>query len=284
MITNINKMLEKAKSEKYAVGAFNFNEFSDLKGIVSAAAECNAPVILMASVSTVKFFGIRETIYAYMSLCEDVSVPCALHLDHARVKDYEIIQQCIGNGFTSVMIDESTKPIDKNIEITKQVVAMAQKYSVSVEAELGTVAGREDKIFGDKAEFIDPDTVVDYVRKTNIDALAVGIGTAHGFYKETPNLRFDLIEEVAGLTGVPLVMHGGTGLSEDDFRKAIACGISKINVGTELKHAFAKELCDASARLQSDNMDPREFLKPVREACKQITMGKLAIFGCADKA
>jgi ketose-bisphosphate aldolase len=282
MITNMNEMLRKAKEGRYAVGAFNFNEFSDLKGIVAGAVESNAPVILMSSVSAVSFNGVREVAYAFRSLCEEISIPCVLHLDHAR--EFEIVKKCIEQGFTSVMIDASTKPIDENIEITKRVVDLADKYNVSVEAELGTVAGKEDDIVGDEGECVNPETVADFISKTGIDALAVGIGTVHGFYKKAPKLRFDLIEEVASLTGVPLVMHGGSGLSVDDFKKSIHCGISKVNVGTELKHAFASQLCKAAEKFKSDSMDPRDFLKPVREVCKAITVEKMAIFDCIGKA
>jgi len=282
MIVNMNEMLTRAKKEHYAVGAFNFNELSDLTGIVTAAVNSNSPVILMASTGTLEFFGIKEAAYAFKGMCENVDVPCALHLDHA--KEFGLVKECLEAGFTSVMIDASTKSFDENIEITKRVADLAKKYGASTEAELGTVPGKEDNIDGKLMEFVDPDQVCEFIAKTGIDALAVGIGTVHGFYKKEPNLQFDLINEVAALTDVPLVMHGGTGLSEDDFKKVVACGIKKINVGTEIRHAFALQLYKSSNEYYSDNMDPRNILLPVRKVCEEIVTGKMRIFGCSGKA
>ena len=281
MIENICDMLNRAKKEKYGVGAFNFKEYSDLKAIIAAAAECKSPAILMSTSSVAKFFGVKELVYTFRGLCEDLDVPCALHLDHAT--DYDLIKKCIESGYTSVMIDASTKPLDENIEITKRVVEIAKKHGVSVEAELGTIAGREDNITAHETEFVDPETVGRFVKETSVDALAIAIGTVHGFYKKEPDLRFDLIEAVCGKTDIPLVMHGGSGLSEADFKKAISCGISKVNVGTELKHAFKTALCEAAEKYSNTNTDPMEFLKPVREACKKIAAEKMAIFGCKGR-
>ena len=282
MLANLNDMLKKAKNGKYAVGAFNFKEYSDMKSITAAAAEQNAPVILMSSTASAKFFGIKEVVYTYKGLCEDLRIPCALHLDHA--KDLELIKLCIDAGYTSVMIDASTMPFDKNIETTKKVVDMAQKKGVSVEAELGTIEGKEEDVVGGAAEFVDPEKVREFVAKTSVDALAIAIGTVHGFYKKTPRLRFDLIEASAALTEAPLVMHGGSGLTEYDFKKAIGCGVSKVNVGTELKHAFSCSLCDTASKDNATGIDPMEFMRPVREACKKIAAEKIIIFGSADRA
>ena len=281
MIENMNGMLKKAKQGKYGVGAFNFNEFTDLKALVHAAAENSAPVILMASGGTVKFFGIKEIVHAYRCLAEDTGAACALHLDHC--KDIELLETCVNAGFTSVMIDASTKPFDENAEITKRVVEIAHGKGVSVEAELGTVAGREEDIVGGEAEYINPGKVGEFIEKTGIDALAVGIGTVHGFYKQEPHIRFDLIEEIAGLTDTPLVMHGGTGLSVEDFQRAIRCGISKVNVGTELKFSFSSRLCEI-AKEKGPEGDPRDFMRAVYEGSKTIAAGKMKIFGCAGKA
>jgi len=275
-------MLKKAKLGKYAVGAFNFKEYSDMKAIAAAAAEQNAPVILMSSAASAKFFGIKEVVYTYRGICEDLPVPCALHLDHA--KDPDLIRQCVDAGYTSVMIDASTMPFDKNIETTKRVVDMARNKGVSVEAELGTIEGREDDVVGGAAEFVDPEKVREFVEQTSVDALAIAIGTVHGFYKKTPQLRFDLIEAAAKLTGAPLVMHGGSGLTAYDFKKAIECGISKVNVGTELKHAFSCSLCETASKDNAASIDPMEFMRPVREACKKIAAEKIMIFGSAGRA
>jgi len=280
MIANLNEMLKKARDGRYAVGAFNFQEFSDLRGIAYAAEAIKSPVILMSSTGVVKFTGPKQLAHAFRGICEGLSVPCALHLDHA--KDYELIRECIECGYTSVMIDASDMPFEKNIEATKRIVDIARARGVSVEAELGTIGGKEDGASGGAVEFVDPETVCEFIEKTGVDALAIAIGTIHGFYKEAPNVRFDLIEAVAARTNIPLVMHGGTGLSEDDFKRAIKCGINKVNVGTELKRAFAEAVAGAITA-EAKTPDPIKFLGPARDACGRIAAGKMEIFGCAGR-
>jgi len=281
MIENMVSILIKAKEGKYGVGAFNFKEYSDMRGLAEAARENKSPVIMMSSSEVVKFSGAKELAYAYRGICEDLGVPCALHLDHA--KDFELIKKCVECGYTSVMIDASEKPFYENIEMTKRVVEIAKKKGVSVEAELGTIGGKEDGISHKVIEFVDPGTVREFVEKTGVDALAIAIGTVHGLYKSDPDLRFDLIEACAAQTDIPLVMHGGTGLSEDDFKRAIACGISKVNVGTELKLAFAKSLVETSNQPNAEKIDPMGYLRPVREVIKTIAAGKMSIFGCVGR-
>ncbi|MCL2707635.1 MAG: class II fructose-bisphosphate aldolase [Defluviitaleaceae bacterium] len=278
---NLSEMLRKAKSGGYAVGAFNFNGYADLKGIIEAANECGAPVVCMASSGTVKSMGARGIACAFGGMALDSRVPCALHYDHG--KDVETIRLCVEAGFTSVMIDASTKPFDENVEATRRVIEIAKRRDVSVEAELGTVAGREDDVVNGEAELIEPSAVLEFIERTGIDALAIGIGTVHGIYKQKPNIRFDLIERIAALTPTPLVMHGGTGLSEHDFKNAIERGICKVNVGTEIKNAFSRRLCEL-AESGGRNLDPRVFMDEVGAAAKSIVMGKLEIFGCVGKA
>ena len=282
MLVNMREMLKEAKAGGYAAGAFNFKEYSDLKSIAEAAEENDAPVILMSTSAVAEFFGVKPLVYAYRGLCEDMSSPCALHLDHA--KDFELIKKCVETGYTSVMIDASEKSFDENVELTKRVVDIAKRRGVSVEAELGRIPGKEDDIAGFASEFVDPGAVAEFVAKTGVDALAIAIGTAHGFYKKAPDIRFDLIEATAAVTDVPLVMHGGTGLTEQDFIKAIASGISKVNVGTELKRAFSDALVNTAAAENAVGIDPMDYMKPVRESCKKIVASKMKIFGCAGVA
>ena len=251
-----------------------------MKAMITAASECGAPVILMSSAATIKFLGLKEIVYAFKSFAEDAVVPCVLHLDHG--KDIELIKKAIDAGYTSVMIDASTKPFEENVELTRRVVEAAKKRGVSVEAELGTVAGREEDVVGDRAEYADPEKVLEFVERTQIDALAPSIGTAHGFYMQKPDIRFGLIEEIKRRTNAPLVMHGGTGLSEAEFKRAVECGISKINVGTEIKHAFSNTL----RRVAGENAagaHPHDYMSAVYNEIKGIVRGKMKIFGCENK-
>ena len=284
MIESMGAILDKAKRGGYAVGAFNFQEYSDMRGIAEAAELKNSPVILMSTTGVVRFTGPRQLAHAFKGICGELRVPCALHLDHA--KDIELIKECIRCGYNSVMIDASEMPFYENIETTRRVVCMAKERGVSVEAELGTIGGKEDNALGNSDVMVDPDTVAEFVERTGVDALAIAIGTVHGFYKIAPKLRFDLIEASAARTSVPLVMHGGTGLSEEDFARAIRCGISKVNFGTELKRAFTSAVAGAfnEAGGGGAGPDPMKFLKAARDACGAIAAGKMEIFGCAGKA
>ena len=280
MYVNMKDMLKKAKSEKYGVGAFNFNDFSDAMGIVDAAEQCSSPVILMTSARVAKIIGPAAAVGIVKGLSERLSVLCTLHLDHA--KDFKFICDCIRAGYTSVMIDASDKSFYENIEDTKRVVDFARDYGVTVEGELGTVGGKEDDI-SNSIQYVDPGLIAEYVEKTGVDALAVGIGTVHGFYKSEPKLRFDLIYEAASLTYVPLVLHGGTGVSNEDFKKAITNGITKLNVGTELKYTFTSTLRNCAKELPEKDIDPRSFMQPVRLACQKAAEEKMKVFGCVGK-
>ena len=228
--------------DRYAVGAFNFSTIPEMVGIVEGAREKNAPVILMASLGAIKYIGslelIAETAKGIAKTYPEV--PFCLHLDHAT--NLEQIKQAVVAGFTNVMIDASQEDFETNIAKSKEIADFAHNHSpygingCSVEAELGMLAGHEDNIHVEESgkAYTDPALVAEFVEKTGIDALAVAIGTAHGFYKAAPEIRFDLLEEIRSKTDVALVLHGGTGVPEDDFRKCVAMGMSKINVGTGL--------------------------------------------------
>ena len=267
---------------KYAVGAFNFNGIEDARGILDAAQEKNSPIILMASVSAVEYFG-ADGIGAYIGgLAKNMDIPVVLHLDHC--KDLKLIKQCVDSGFTSVMIDASAKSYEENIAISREVVKYAMRAGVSVEAELGKIGGREENIHveGREAMMTNPDDVAEFVERTGIDALAVAIGTAHGFYKEKPQLDFQRLEKIRALTSAALVLHGGTGVPEADFVKAISLGMNKINVGTELKYACSQGVRDMAAE-HPDEIDIRKLAGPNRQKCKEIVLHKIDLFGSADK-
>ena len=282
-LVTLREVLKNTRENRYAVGAFNFNGYEDVQGMIHGAAEKNAPIIVMASATLVKYFGMRLLVNMVKAMAESVKTPVCLHLDHTT--DHETIFDAIKYGFTSVMIDASSKDYATNIKETKTIVDFAKNYCCSVEAELGKLGGREDDIVGDEdSALTDPRDVDQFVKETGIDALAIAIGTAHGFYKKEPKLDFERLADIASLTDCPLVLHGGTGVSEADFRKCIALGISKINVGTELKVIYSGTIRDTLKTLPETEIDPRKIVGPVKSACAEFIKKKIDIFGCADKA
>jgi len=281
-LIQLKKVMVAATRGHYAVGGFNFNGFEDAYGIAAAARAKNAPVILMASCSAARYLGLHTVVGMVRGISDDLGIDCVLHLDHAT--ETEFIFECIRSGFTSVMIDASKKPFNENIKITRKVSEYAKANGVSVEAELGTIGGREEQIVGDTIAYTNPADVPEFVEKTGIDALAIAVGTSHGFYKEKPKLRFDLIREIARQTDIPLVLHGGTGISPEDLKEAVRCGISKINVGTELKYAFSRTVCTEASALPKTDFDPRSILKPVKSICQSIVEEKIELFGSDGKA
>ena len=282
-LVTLKSVLQDAKRGGYAVGSFNFNGIEDARGIIEAAVEKSAPVILMTSVSALEYIGV-DAVAAYIrGLCRHVDIPVVLHLDHAT--DAEVCMRCIDNGYTSDMIDASAKSFKENIALTQEVVHYASKYGVSVEAELGKLGGREENIVVDeKASMLtNPDDVPVFVKATGVDALAVAIGTAHGFYKEEPKLDFERLAKIASLTDVPLVLHGGTGVPEEDFIRAVKTGIQKINVGTELKYCVSQTVRKNCAE-KPDQIDIRKLVGDARKNCHEIVAHKIDLFGSAGKA
>lgn len=283
-LVTLDYVLKKAVRGGYAIGAFNFFTLENLIGIASAAAKTDSPVIAMASTGAMKVMGERTVVGMCRGVAEDYGAEMVLHLDHAT--DYDMIRRCIDNGFTSVMIDASMKSYEENVDVTARVVEYASRYGVSVEAELGHVGGKEDDISVDEREalFTVPADAERFVKATGIDALAVAVGTVHGFYKSEPKLDFDRIQKIHDLIpDMPLVLHGGTGVPDDDFRKGIQRGIRKINVGTELK---VHGVFDVSREKYSTETsgDPRKVSTAVIAACAQIVENKIAVMGSEGKA
>ena len=278
--------------DRYAVGAFNFSTIPEMVGIVEGAREKNAPVILMASLGAIKYIGslelIAETAKGIAKTYPEV--PFCLHLDHAT--NLEQIKQAVVAGFTNVMIDASQEDFETNIAKSKEIADFAHNHrpyginGCSVEAELGMLAGHEDNIHVEESgkAYTDPALVAEFVEKTGIDALAVAIGTAHGFYKAAPEIRFDLLEEIRSKTDVALVLHGGTGVPEDDFRKCVAMGMSKINVGTGLKKVYTDAVREAIRTLPETEYDPRKIVGPGRKAISAEIASKSDLFNCSGKA
>lgn len=283
MLVTGKEILDHANKHNYAVGAFNVNNMEIVQAIVEAAEEMNAPVILQASQGAIKYAGIEYITALAKVAASKVKVPVAIHLDHGT--DFEQIMLCIRHGFTSVMIDGSKYELKKNIEITRKVVEVAHAVGVSVEAELGKIGGTEDDITVDEREatFTDPEEAKIFVDETNVDSLAIAVGTAHGVYKGEPKLDFDRIKAIKDKLGIPLVLHGSSGVPADAIEKAVSLGINKINIDTDLRIAFTQAMKDYHKE-HPDNIDPRKVLGPARAAMKEVIKGKIALFGSAGKA
>ena len=280
-LVTLKSVLDHSMEKGYAVGAFNFNGIEDARGIIEAAEEKNSPVILMASTSAVKYFGGAKPCAAFVAaLAQASSAPIVLHVDHCT--DLAMIKDCVDAGFSSVMIDASSLSVEENVAKTAAAVDYAKRYGVSVEGELGRLGGREENVdVSDRdANMTDPASVQEFVKRTGIDALAIAIGNAHGFYKGTPKLDFDRIVAIRALVDCGLVLHGGTGIPEPDFIRAVKCGMNKINVGTELKYACS-QTARACMAAKPDEIDIRKLVGDNRKACREIVLGKIELFGSA---
>lgn len=283
-LVSMTEMLNKAKAGHYAVGQFNINNLEFTQAILQAAEEEKSPVILGVSEGAGRYMtGFKTIVKMVEGLMEDlkVTVPVAIHLDHGS--SFDKCKEAVDAGFTSVMIDASHHPFEENIEITKKVVDYAHSKGISVEAELGTVGGQEDDVIGESIIYADPQECVRLVKETGIDCLAPALGSVHGPYKGEPNLGFKEMEEIGQLTGVPLVLHGGTGIPTNDIQKSISLGTAKINVNTENQIASAKKVREVLAA-DPDVYDPRKYLGPAREVIKQTVTGKIREFGSSNKA
>ncbi|EMT39411.1 fructose-1,6-bisphosphate aldolase, class II, various bacterial and amitochondriate protist [Thermoanaerobacter thermohydrosulfuricus WC1] len=282
-LVNTKKMLEDAKKNKYAVGAFNVHNLETLKAVAKAAYEMRSPLILQTTPGTIKHAG-EDYIAAMAKVAsEKYDIPIALHLDHGN--SFDLVVKCIRAGYTSVMIDGSELSYEQNVELTKKVVEVAHAAGVTVEAELGSIVGVEDDMYvkEDKSAFTDPKMAADFVEKTGVDSLAIAIGTAHGMYKGEVKLDFERLKEIASLVDIPLVLHGASGVPDELVKKAIALGICKLNIATELKIPFANAIKEVFKN-NPDESDPRKFLAPGEKAIEEVVKEKIKLFGCGGKA
>ncbi|MBV7505169.1 fructose-bisphosphate aldolase [Bacillus sp. sid0103] len=283
-LVSMKEMLIKAKAEGYAVGQFNLNNLEFTQAILQAAQAENSPVILGVSEGAARYMsGFKTVVKMVEGLMEDlnITVPVAIHLDHGS--SFEKCKEAIDAGFTSVMIDASHHPFEENIEITSKVVDYAHSKGVSVEAELGTVGGQEDDVVADGVIYADPKECEELVKRTGIDCLAPALGSVHGPYKGEPNLGFVEMEEIGNITGLPLVLHGGTGIPLKDIQRSVSLGTAKINVNTENQIASAKAVRETLAA-KPEEYDPRKYLGPARDAIKATVIGKIREFGSNGKA
>lgn len=283
MLVPMSTLLAKAQAGGYAVGAFNTNNLEIVQGIMEAARELEAPVILQASQGAIKYAGINYIVAMVEVAAREAGVPVALHLDHGT--SFEQAVKCIRAGFSSVMFDGSKYQFEENVAKTQEVVRVARPAGVSVEAELGKIGGTEDDISVSEADALMtvPAEAKLFVEQTGIDALAIAIGTAHGPYKGEPKLDFARLEKIRQLVEIPLVLHGASGVPEEAIRKAIAMGICKINIDTDLRQAFSYAVKDVLAAKPGE-YDPRKLLGPGKEALKAKVKEKIMLFGSAGKA
>jgi len=274
-------MLKKAQKGKYAVGAFNVENMEMAQAVVAAAEELKAPVMLQTTSSTLKYASPEVFFGMVSALAKKATVPVCLHLDHGSSP--KICEDCLQAGYTSVMIDASHSPFDENIAITLQVVQAAKPLGIPVEAELGLVGGKEDETESKIAKGTDPKQAVEFVQKTGVQSLAVAIGTAHGFYAGTPVLDKQLLSDIAAVVPIPLVLHGASGLSDEDVRDCVARGICKVNFATELRVAFTdgvKELF----KEKPEAYDPKTPGAQGRTRVTELVKNRMRVCGCEGKA
>ena len=319
-LVTTKEMFKKAYEGGYAIGAFNVNNMEIIQGITRAAKKLDAPVILQVSSGARKYASHGYLVAMVKAAAEETGLPIALHLDHGP--DFETCKACIDGGFTSVMIDASSKPFEDNIALTKQVVEYAHAHGVVVEAELGTLAGVEDEVAVEsgKEMYTRPEEVEEFVDRTGCDSLAIAIGTSHGAYKFTaaqctrnaegilvpPPLRFDVLEEcIKRLPGFPIVLHGSSsvpqefvkmvnqyggnmpdavGIPEEQLRKAAQLAVCKINIDSDIRLAMTGNIRKYFAE-HPDHFDPRQYLKPARQAVKDMVAHKIVnVLGSDGKA
>lgn len=275
------KMLLDAQKGGYAVGAFNAENMEMVKAIIKAAEELKAPVMIQTTPSTVKYASLAMFVGMVAAEARDAGVPVCLHLDHGS--SFELAVQAVKEGYTSVMIDGSKLPFEGNIDVSRRVVSVAKPNGIPVEAELGKVGGKEDDLEAVADTNTDPMEAKEFVEKTGIDSLAVAIGTAHGFYVGTPVLDKERLSEIRKVVDIPLVLHGASGLSDEDVSDCVKRGICKVNFATELRKAYT----DAGKKLleeKPDTFDPKKLGEVGMAAVTELVKNRMKVCGCDGKA
>uniref|UniRef100_A0A7V4TI11 fructose-bisphosphate aldolase n=1 Tax=Candidatus Caldatribacterium saccharofermentans TaxID=1454753 RepID=A0A7V4TI11_9BACT len=314
-LVNTKELFQKANEGKYAIPGFNFNNMEQLQAIIMACVECNSPVILQISKGARQYA--NQTLLRYMvpgavQMAREMgsNIPIVLNLDHGD--SFELCKSCIDNGFSNVMIDGSHLPYEENVALTRKVVEYAHDHGVTVEGELGVLAGIEEHVVAERSHYTRPEEVEDFVARTGVDSLAISIGTSHGAYKfklkpgePFPELRFDILEEVQRrLPGFPIVLHGASsvlqeyvdiinkyggklentaGVPEDQIRRAIQLGVRKVNIDSDGRLVFTAMVRKYLAE-HPEEFDPRKYLGPAREELKKMYVEKCKLLGSAGKA
>lgn len=279
-LTTTVSMLRKAQEQGFAVGAFNVENMEMAQAIISAAEELRAPVILQTTPSTVRYAGTGMYAAMVAALAQEATVPVAMHLDHGD--SFALCTQALRSGYTSVMIDGSKLPLEENIALTYKVSEMCAAVGISVEGEIGRVGGKEDDLESDGGYTI-PEEAVRFEKESGLFSMAVGVGTAHGFYKEKPQLNKELITTLRGMLQAPMVLHGASGLSDEDVKDCIRRGICKVNFATELRAAYTEGVKAVLAE-NPKTFDPKAYGKEARQRVKALVMERMLVCGCDGKA
>ena len=282
-LVNMKPLLRDAMDRGYAVAAFNLVDYGTTKAMVAAAEELNAPDICQTSTKTIQYWSHREIVSWVRTVAEESPVPVVLHLDHC--KDLAMIEACAKAGWTSIMVDASELPFDENLAMSLKVREIAEKYGVGMEAELGQIMGVEDDehVAEEDSILTDPADAQKFCDALDLSAFACAVGTAHGFYHGDPVVDFDRIKAINELTRTPMALHGGTGLSDETFLKAIERGSAKINISTNLKHVFV----DSFVKYHEDkpkDYEPLRLIDAQYHACKAMFGGFIEKFGGKDTA
>jgi tagatose 1,6-diphosphate aldolase GatY/KbaY len=280
-LTTTDTMLKKAQAGNYAVGAFNAENMEMVQAIIAAAEELNAPVIIQTTPGTVRYASLDLYLANVSAAAKAAKVPVAMHLDHGD--SFGLAMQALRVGYTSIMIDGSKEVLEKNIELTKSVVDACKPSNIPVEGELGKVGGKEDDMESSGAGYTDPEEAIEFVKRTGVSSLAVGVGTAHGVYATTPVLNTELISVLRTKIDIPMVLHGASGLSNEAVQDCIRRGMCKVNFATELRIAYTEAVQKYLAK-NPKAIDPKKYGAVAREAVKELVIGRIKVLGSEGKA
>ena len=282
-LVSSKEILMKAQQEGYAVGAFNAENMEMVQAIVAAAEELSSPVIIQTTPGSLQYADTDMFFGMVNAEAKKAKVPVALHLDHGN--SAELCAKAILSGYTSIMIDGSKLAFSENVALTKKVVEFAHAMGVPVEGELGTVGGKEDthEVKDSEKSYTDAEEAKEFAEQTGVDFLAVGIGNAHGFYKGVPKLRFDILEKTQSLVSIPIVLHGASGIPDEDVKKSTGLGICKVNFATELRDAFTKGVKEYLEK-NPEVFDPKKYNGAGREKVKELIKHKMHVLNSVHKA
>ena len=282
-LVSSKEILMKAQQEGYAVGAFNAENMEMVQAIVAAAEELSSPVIIQTTPGSLQYADTDMFFGMVNAEAKKAKVPVALHLDHGN--SAELCAKAILSGYTSIMIDGSKLAFSENVALTKKVVEFAHAMGVLVEGEVGTVGGKEDthEVKDSEKSYTDPEEAKEFAEQTGVDFLAVGIGNAHGFYKGVPKLRFDILEKTKSLVSIPIVLHGASGIPDEDVKKSTGLGICKVNFATELRDAFTKGVKEYLEK-NPEVFDPKKYNGAGREKVKELIKHKMHVLNSVHKA
>jgi ketose-bisphosphate aldolase len=281
-IVSMPEILGQAFKERYGVAAFNIVDDVTMSGILAAAVEARSPVIIEVSVKTVKMWGAKLIQVMFADMARNLPIPTTLHLDHCP--DRKVIDECLAAGWNSVLFDGSKLSYEENLKQTQEVVAQARRYDAAVEGEIEAIKGVEDGVGGDYGSpEVALESALEFIRKTGIDSFAAGVGTAHGLYKDEPKINFERVSEIVAAEPIPLVLHGGTGLTEEVFKELIRRGEAKVNISTQLKIVMADSYREYLAEHPTE-YDPLKLLSAVQGDVKAMAKDFFRIFGSEGRA